>query len=94
MNFLSDLPTFGLIYFLSNEEPTGFIIIAWIGVKLGVDYLHDEGYVAFAISQWLSIGLVVAIFVVALIYARAQGPVERVSTLTEKAEEILDGREG
>ncbi len=71
-----------------------FIIIAWVGLKLGVDYLHEAGYIAFGISQWVSIGLVVAIFLVAFIYARIQGPVERVSPLTEKAEEMLDGREG
>jgi YkoY family integral membrane protein len=71
-----------------------FIIIAWVGLKLGIDYLHEAGYVAFGISQWVSIGLVVAIFLVAFIYARIQGPVERVSPLTEKAEEMLDGREG
>jgi YkoY family integral membrane protein len=70
-----------------------FIIIAWVGLKLGIDYLHESGRVAFEISQWVSIGLVVAIFLVALVYARMQGPVQRVSTLTEKAEEILEGRE-
>ena len=70
-----------------------FIIIAWVGVKLGIDYLHESGRVAFEISQWVSIGLVVIIFLVAFVYARMQGPVERVSTLTEKAEEILEGRE-
>jgi len=70
-----------------------FIIIAWVGLKLGIDYLHESGRIAFEISQWVSIGLVVAIFLVALAYARIQGPVHRVSTLTEKAEEILEGRE-
>ena len=70
-----------------------FIIIAWVGLKLGVEYLHDAGYVAFEISQWLSISLIVTIFLIALVYAKIQGPVEQVSPLTEKAEEILDGRE-
>ena len=70
-----------------------FVIIAWVGLKLGIDYLHESGRIAFEISQWVSIGLVVVIFLVALAYARIQGPAQRVSTLTEKAEEILEGRE-
>lgn len=70
-----------------------FVIIAWVGLKLGIDYLHESGRIALEISQWVSIGLVVVIFLVALVYARMQGPAQRVSTLTEKAEEILEGRE-
>ena len=71
-----------------------FVIIAWVGMKLGLEYLHQLGYVHFEISQWLSIALIVAIFVIALIYARIQGPADHVNPLTEKAEEILDGHEG
>jgi YkoY family integral membrane protein len=69
-----------------------FIIIAWIGFKLCLDYLHVVGYVAFEIPHWASLVLIVLIFVVALIYARLQGPVEPdgvVDTLKEKAEEML-----
>ncbi len=71
-----------------------FIVIAWVGLKLGLEYLHDLGYVHFEISQWLSIALIVAIFIIAFVYARIQGPVVSVNPLTERAEEILDGREG
>ena len=69
-----------------------FIIIAWIGAKLCLDYAHSGGYVRFEIPQWLSLTLVIGIFVVALIYARAQGPVEAAGghdTLKERAEELL-----
>jgi YkoY family integral membrane protein len=71
-----------------------FVIIAWIGLKLAVDYLHTAGFTALEIPQWLSLVLIVVIFVVALIYARAQGPVAvepHQPTLKEKAEEILIG---
>jgi YkoY family integral membrane protein len=71
-----------------------FIIIAWVGFKLGLEYMHGAGYVRFAIPQWISIGVIVAIFIVALIYAYRQGPPGPTSALVEKAEEILDGREG
>ena len=71
-----------------------FIIIAWVGLKLGLEYLHDAGYLGVEIPQWLSIGVVVGIFIVALLYARMQGPPRRPSALTEEAEKMLDGREG
>jgi len=48
-----------------------FIIIAWVGFKLLVEYLHVEGYIEFEIPKWLSLGLIVVIFAVAFLYARA-----------------------
>jgi YkoY family integral membrane protein len=47
-----------------------FVIIAWVGIKLLVEYLHTEGYVAFEIPKWLSLGLIVVIFAIALGYSR------------------------
>jgi YkoY family integral membrane protein len=49
-----------------------FIIIAWVGLKLLVEYLHTEGYVAFEIPRWLSLGLIVIIFGLAFAYARRE----------------------
>jgi len=49
-----------------------FIIIAWVALKLLVEYLHSEGYVAFEIPKWLSLGLIVIIFGLAFAYARQQ----------------------
>ena len=49
-----------------------FVIIAWVGAKLILDYLHVAGYVHFEIPQWISLGLIVVIFVAAFLYARAQ----------------------
>ena len=39
-----------------------FVIIAWVGIKLLVEYLHTGGYIAFEIPKWLSLGLIVVIF--------------------------------
>jgi YkoY family integral membrane protein len=69
-----------------------FIIIAWIGLKLSLDYLHTAGYVHFEIAQWQSLVLIIGIFVVSLIYARMQGPVEvdkATDSVKEKAEELI-----
>ena len=54
-----------------------FVIIAWVGAKLILDYLHVEGYVQFEIPQWMSLGLIVVIFIAAFMYARQQQRVPR-----------------
>ncbi len=46
-----------------------FVIIAWVGIKLLVEYLHTEGYLALEIPKWLSLGLIVVIFAIALAYS-------------------------
>ena len=52
-----------------------FVIIAWVGIKLLIEYLHSAGYVHFEISKWLSFGLIILIFAIAFLYARRQGAV-------------------
>jgi YkoY family integral membrane protein len=47
-----------------------FIIIAWVGIKLLLEYLHSAGYVHFEVPKWLSLGLIVVIFVISFLYAR------------------------
>jgi YkoY family integral membrane protein len=49
-----------------------FIIIAWVGFKLLVEYLHVEGYIALEIPKWLSLGLIVVIFAASFFYAKRQ----------------------
>jgi predicted tellurium resistance membrane protein TerC len=68
-----------------------FIIIAWVGLKLCLEYLHEAHFIALDIPKWLSLGVVVVIFVVALIYARMQGAVEvdAGDTLMHDAEDVL-----
>jgi YkoY family integral membrane protein len=51
-----------------------FIIIAWVGIKLLIEYLHTLGLVHFEIPKWLSLGLIVVIFAVSYFYARRAGP--------------------
>jgi YkoY family integral membrane protein len=49
-----------------------FVIIAWVGIKLGLEYLHSAGVVGFEIPQWLSLAVIVVIFTTAFLYARGQ----------------------
>jgi predicted tellurium resistance membrane protein TerC len=50
-----------------------FVIIAWVAVKLILEFMHAVGYIGFEVPQWLSLGLIVVIFTAALIYAKTQG---------------------
>jgi YkoY family integral membrane protein len=47
-----------------------FIIIAWVGIKLVVEWAHSMDYVHFEIPKWLSLGLIILIFVASYLYAR------------------------
>ena len=60
-----------------------FVIIAWVGVKLLIEYGHSSGYIGFEVPKWLSLGLIVVIFVVSFLYARQQA--KRVRTAAEEA---------
>ena len=52
-----------------------FVIIAWVGIKLLIEYLNASGYIHFEISKWVSFGLIVVIFGIAFLYAKRQGAV-------------------
>jgi YkoY family integral membrane protein len=52
-----------------------FVIIAWVGLKLLIEYLHSLHLITFEVPRWLSLTLIVVIFATAYLYARRQGPV-------------------
>jgi YkoY family integral membrane protein len=63
-----------------------FIIIAFVGFKLLIEYMHAEGLVPFQINKWISFGLIGAIFLASYAYARRKGPA---SDDEDEAEELL-----
>jgi len=65
-----------------------FVIIAWVGIKLLIEYLHQLGYLHFEVPKWLSLGLIVVIFGAFYVYARYRGPVES-SESSDDAAELL-----
>jgi YkoY family integral membrane protein len=73
-----------------------FIIIAWVGVKLLLEFLSVEGFIEFEVNKWFSFGLIVAIFVVSYVYARRSGAVSEEGDQAEallmedRAEELDD----
>jgi YkoY family integral membrane protein len=86
----------GQMLVLVNRYPPlvdgAFIIIAWVGVKLLLEYAHGEGHIDFAVPKWLSLGLIVVIFALSLVWARLQGPAQA-DPLAERAEELLGSDE-
>jgi YkoY family integral membrane protein len=67
-----------------------FIIIAWVGIKLLIEYLHLEGHIHFQVNKWMSFGLIVLIFLASYLYARRQGPVP--DEPDEATELFVDGK--
>src|SRR3954467_3427433 len=53
-----------------------FIIIAWVGAKLLLEYMRVAGYIDLAINKWFSFGVIIAIFLASYAYARRKGPAE------------------
>ena len=82
----------GQLLALVNRYPTlvdgAFIIIAWVGIKLVLEYLHAAGYIHWEVPKWLSLGLILVIFAIAFVMAKMEGPVEA-DPLDESAEKIL-----
>jgi YkoY family integral membrane protein len=67
-----------------------FVIIAWVGIKLLLEYLHTVNVVHFEIPKLFSIGLIVAIFLMAFLYARKQGPqAPKGDELEDRASDLL-----
>ena len=56
-----------------------FVIISWVGLKLLVEFLHKEEYISLEIPNWISLGVIVAIFISAFLYARRQEQHTRLS---------------
>lgn len=69
----------GQLLSLVRRYPTivdgAFIIIAWVGIKLLVEYLNSAGVIHFEIDKWLSLALIGIIFTIAYLRARRKGPV-------------------
>ena len=69
-----------------------FVIIAWVGIKLLVEYGNTMGYTTIHINKWFSFGLIVVIFTVGYLYARSIGPVE--DTGDDEAAALLEKEAG
>lgn len=55
-----------------------YVIVAWVGVKLVLEYLYAIHLIGFEIPRWIGIGIVLVLFVLSTIYAvmKGRGPEE------------------
>jgi YkoY family integral membrane protein len=88
----------GQLISLVQKYPTlvdaAFVIIAWVGLKLGLEYFNAAGYIHLEIPQSLSLALIIIILGAAYLYARAKGPAKHVvDQMEEKAAELLTSEE-
>ena len=60
-----------------------FVIIAWVGIKLLIEYLHVLGFVHFEVHKWLSFGVIVVIFGARTLYARSRGRSKMTTVMTK-----------
>ena len=51
-----------------------FVIIAWVGTKLLLDYAYRLSWISWEVPQTLSLGLIFVIIGAAYVYARLRGP--------------------
>jgi YkoY family integral membrane protein len=63
-----------------------FVIIAWVAVKLFLEYAHQVGWVHFVIPKTVSLGLIVVIFIGSYLVARKQGP----KPVDEETQRVLE----
>jgi YkoY family integral membrane protein len=70
-----------------------FVIIAWVGIKLMVEFLHAAGYVEFEIPKSISLGLIVIIFAAAFLYAWRQGRHQPAAHVDDAARRLLSEEE-
>jgi YkoY family integral membrane protein len=66
-----------------------FVIIAWVGVKLLIEYAHAVHLICFEVPKWLSLGLIVVIFAIAFLYARRKGAVPDSDTTADEAATLI-----
>ncbi len=51
-----------------------FVVIAWVALKLFLEYANQVGWIGFHIPKEISLGLIVVIIAVAYLIARRRGP--------------------
>jgi YkoY family integral membrane protein len=66
-----------------------FVIIAWVGLKLLIEYGHATGFLHFEIPKTISLGLIAVIFAVSYIYARMKGPVPLPGETDQRAARLV-----
>ena len=65
-----------------------FIIIAWVGMKLLLEFLDVEGWIHIEINKWFSFGMIVVIFLISYV-VRAAAWAPPTEAVEDEATELL-----
>jgi YkoY family integral membrane protein len=66
-----------------------FVIIAWVGLKLLLEFLKADGIIGFELPKWLSLGLIVVIFGMAFLYALYEERTRTPTAVEKRATDLL-----
>ena len=66
-----------------------FVIVAWVGLKLLLEFLRVHGLIHFEVNKWWSFGLIGLIFLISYAYARRLGPAD--TSEDDEAADLLQG---
>ena len=66
-----------------------YVIVAWVGVKLVIEFFHAVHWISFEIPRWIGIGIVLVLFALSVVYAVLK---ERpgVKAAAAKAQDLVD----
>lgn len=63
----------GLVQRFPAVVDGAYVIVAWVGVKLLIEYLHAIHVIEFVIPKWLSITVMLLLFAGTAVYAKRRG---------------------
>lgn len=66
-----------------------YVIVAWVGLKLLLEFAHKMHWIGFHVSKEVSVGVVIALFIGSFLYARTKPQAGELSETVVEAEEIL-----
>ncbi len=70
-----------------------FVIVAWVGAKLMIEFMNGAGYLHYEMPKWLSLGLIVVIFAIALAYSIGQEHRHKRTAVERRATDLLSEEE-
>lgn len=71
-----------------------YVIVAWVGIKLMIEYLHAIHVIGWEVPRWLSITVVLVLFAISAIYARwKERPAAKRSASADKAQDLIEKME-
>jgi len=78
----------GIVRAFPSIVDGAYVIVAWVGVKLLIEYLHGIHVIGWEIPRWLSITVMLVLFAASAIYAKRAKP--GVKKTAGKAQDLVD----